>query len=159
MASYGMVWPASYLKKHIDIFPQGQLCAEINGQIISSAGSLVDHITQLEVATHSHRQQSISTFNKATAVAALASSAMVSTMRKPLNKCNSNSAVLVFLFSVIALGLFSLSVSAIMVNAQAPSNTTSGSSNSTSNETGVKQMGICQEGVKSPCNGVSNSTK
>jgi hypothetical protein len=34
MASYGMVWPASYLKKHIDIFPEGQLCAEINGQIL-----------------------------------------------------------------------------------------------------------------------------
>ncbi|MFL6325772.1 MAG: hypothetical protein ACJ72C_13590, partial [Nitrososphaeraceae archaeon] len=30
MASYGMVWPASYLKKHIHIFPEGQLCAEIN---------------------------------------------------------------------------------------------------------------------------------
>jgi hypothetical protein len=29
MAAYGMVWPASYLRKHIHIFPQGQLCAEI----------------------------------------------------------------------------------------------------------------------------------
>ena len=25
MAAYGMVWPASYLKKQIDIFPKGQL--------------------------------------------------------------------------------------------------------------------------------------
>ena len=41
MASYGMVWPASYLKKHIHIFPQGQLCAEINGEIVASASSLI----------------------------------------------------------------------------------------------------------------------
>jgi hypothetical protein len=127
---------------------------------VGSAYNIInDHITQLEVASHSHRQHSISTFNKVTAVAALASSTLVSTMKKTLNKYNSNSAMLMFLFSVIGLSLLSLSVSAIMVNAQAPSNTTSGSSNSTSNETGVKQMGICQEGVKSPCNGVSNSTK
>jgi hypothetical protein len=32
MASYVMVWPASYLEKYIDIFPEGQLCAEINGE-------------------------------------------------------------------------------------------------------------------------------
>ena len=41
MASYGMVWPASYLEKHLDIFPEGQLCAEIKGQIVASASSLV----------------------------------------------------------------------------------------------------------------------
>ena len=41
MAAYGMVWPASYLKKHIHIFPKGQLCAEINGEIVASASSLV----------------------------------------------------------------------------------------------------------------------
>jgi GNAT superfamily N-acetyltransferase len=41
MASYGMVWPASYLKKHIHIFPQGQFCAEINGEIVASASSLL----------------------------------------------------------------------------------------------------------------------
>ena len=41
MASYGMVWPASFLKKHIHIFPEGQLCAEINGEIVASASSLV----------------------------------------------------------------------------------------------------------------------
>src|ERR671930_1170766 len=41
MASYGMVWPASFLKKHIRIFPEGQLCAEINGEIVASASSLV----------------------------------------------------------------------------------------------------------------------
>ena len=41
MAAYGMVWPASFLKKHIHIFPEGQLCAEINGKIVASASSLV----------------------------------------------------------------------------------------------------------------------
>ena len=41
MAAYGMVWPAFYLRKHIHIFPQGQLCAEINGEIVASASSLV----------------------------------------------------------------------------------------------------------------------
>ncbi|HJT47830.1 MAG TPA: GNAT family N-acetyltransferase [Nitrososphaeraceae archaeon] len=41
MAAYGMIWPASFLKKHIGIFPQGQLCAEINGKIVASASSLV----------------------------------------------------------------------------------------------------------------------
>ena len=41
MAAYGMVWPASYLKKHIRNFPDGQLCAEINGEIVASASSLV----------------------------------------------------------------------------------------------------------------------
>jgi GNAT superfamily N-acetyltransferase len=41
MASYGMVWPASCLEKHVHIFPKGQLCAEINGEIVASASSLV----------------------------------------------------------------------------------------------------------------------
>jgi ribosomal protein S18 acetylase RimI-like enzyme len=41
MASYGMVWPASYLKNHIRVFPGGQLCAEINGKIVASASSLI----------------------------------------------------------------------------------------------------------------------
>jgi GNAT superfamily N-acetyltransferase len=41
MAAYGMVWPAYFLKNHIHIFPEGQLCAEINGQIVASASSLV----------------------------------------------------------------------------------------------------------------------
>ena len=30
MAAYGMVWPASYLKKHIHIFPEGQIHREIH---------------------------------------------------------------------------------------------------------------------------------
>jgi hypothetical protein len=68
---------------------------------------------------------------------------------------NHNNGMLVFLFSVIGLSLLSLSVLATMANAQTSSNSTLGT-NSTSNETGVKQMGICQIGVKSSCNGDSN---
>ena len=69
--------------------------------------------------------------------------------------------MIIFLFSVIALSLVSLSVLATMINAQTtPSNTTSGTnSTTTGNETGVKQMGICVVGAKSPCNGDSNSPK
>ena len=78
-----------------------------------------------------------------------------SSMKKPLNKGNNN-AMLMFLFSVIGLSLLSLYISATMANAQVP---TSGTNSTTSNQTSVKQMGICQVGVKSPCNGDSNSPK
>ena len=60
-----------------------------------------------------------------------------------------------FLFSVIGLSLLSLSMSATMTNAQTSSNFTLGT-NSTGNETGVKQMGICVVGAGGPCNGDSN---
>ena len=73
-----------------------------------------------------------------------------------------------FLFLVIEIGLFSLPVSTIMINAQSHPSSTSGAnrtgnttgtgngnSTSTSNET--RQMGICVVGVRSPCNGNSNS--
>ena len=64
-----------------------------------------------------------------------------------------------FLFVAIGIGLLSLSASTIiMTNAQAPSNTTSGSSNSTNNETRATQMGICVVGVTSPCNHDINSS-
>lgn len=63
------------------------------------------------------------------------------------------------LFLAIGIGLLSLSApTIIMTNAKAPSNTTSGSSNSTSNETRATQMGICVEGLSSPCNHDSNSS-
>jgi hypothetical protein len=66
-----------------------------------------------------------------------------------------------FLFLVIALSLVSLSVLATttitMANAQTPSNSTSNTNITASNETGVKQMGICVVGAKSPCNGDRNS--
>ena len=41
MATYGMIWPKSFLESHIDILPQGQLCIEIDGKIIGSASSLI----------------------------------------------------------------------------------------------------------------------
>ena len=59
MAAYGMVWPASYLRKHIHIFPQGQLCAEINGKIVASASSLV--VTLKPPYSEQHTQISIRT--------------------------------------------------------------------------------------------------
>ena len=41
MAEYGMTWPASFLKSHITIFPEGQMCAEINDEIVGSSSSLI----------------------------------------------------------------------------------------------------------------------
>jgi hypothetical protein len=111
----------------------------------------------IDLITQSQKQQRISTFNKAATVGVSSSSTLISTTKNPMNKGNNN-AMFLFLFSVIGLSLLSLSASATMANAQAPSNTTSGT-NSTSNETGVKQMGICVVGVESPCNGDSNSAK
>jgi hypothetical protein len=119
------------------------------------SGRSVCHI--IDLITQSQKQQRISTFSKAASVGVLSSSTLISTTKNPMNKGNNN-AMFVFLFSVIGLSLLSLSASATMANAQAASNTTSGT-NSTSNETGVKQMGICQVGVESPCNGDSNSAK
>jgi hypothetical protein len=120
---------------------------------VGSVCNIIDHITQLEVASHSHRKHSISTFNKAIVISALASLTAVSTTKKPMNKCNN--VIFVFLFSVIAIDLFSLSVSAIiLVNAQASSSSDNKGGNGTD-----KQMGICVIGVRSPCNGDSNSAK
>jgi hypothetical protein len=77
-------------------------------------------------------------------------------MEKLLIKGKNTCAILMFLFSV-RLSLLSLSILVIMANAQTPSNSTAGTNSTTSNETNVKQMGICQVGVKSPCN--SNSVQ
>jgi GNAT superfamily N-acetyltransferase len=41
MAVYGMIWPSSFLQSHINIFPIGQFCAEVNGRIVGSASSLM----------------------------------------------------------------------------------------------------------------------
>jgi GNAT superfamily N-acetyltransferase len=51
MAEYGMIWPSFYLKSHIDIFPEGQFCAEVvyneecnkmkKKTIVGSASSLI----------------------------------------------------------------------------------------------------------------------
>jgi hypothetical protein len=64
--------------------------------------------------------------------------------------------VYVFIFGY-STSLLSLCILATMANAQTPSNSTSGTNSTTNNETGVKQMGICQIGSKSPCNGNSGS--
>lgn len=41
MAEYGMIFPSSYLRNHIKLFPRGQFCAEIDGRIIGSSSSLI----------------------------------------------------------------------------------------------------------------------
>ena len=41
MAKDGMIFPSSYLQNHIEIFPDGQLLAEIDGRIVGSSSSLV----------------------------------------------------------------------------------------------------------------------
>jgi hypothetical protein len=103
-----------------------------------------------------HKHQSISTFNKAIAVTVLYSSTLVSTIEKPLNTCNSNDAMAMFLFSVIGLSLLSLSVRDTMVNAQTSSSSPTSGTDSTSNKNGVKEMGICVVGQGGPCNSDSN---
>ena len=79
----------------------------------------------------------------------------ISITKKAMNKGNNSNVMFMFmfLFLVIGLSLLSLSVPTIMTNAQTPSNTTSGSNSTTSNETRATQMGICVIGVESPCNG------
>jgi hypothetical protein len=75
--------------------------------------------------------------------------------------------IFIFLLLVIEIGLFSLPVSTITINAQSHpitsfggnhtgNTTSSGNGTSTSNET---RMGICVVGVRSPCNGDSNLAK
>jgi hypothetical protein len=75
-------------------------------------------------------------------------------LEKSVNKSNNN-VLLVFLFSIIGLGIISLTISATMANAQTSSNSMSGG-NRASKETNVKQMGICLVGEGGPCNGDSN---
>ncbi|MFZ0221154.1 MAG: GNAT family N-acetyltransferase [Candidatus Nitrosopolaris sp.] len=42
MAMYGMIWPSAFLENHLKVFPEGQLCVELNkGKIIASASSLI----------------------------------------------------------------------------------------------------------------------
>ena len=71
------------------------------------------------------------------------------------SRSNNNNTILMVLLSVIGLSLLSLSMLATMATAESSYNSTPGSSNSTGYDTTVKQMGICQTGVKSPCNGNS----
>jgi hypothetical protein len=78
-------------------------------------------------------------------------------MKKPLNTYNRNNAMAMFLFSVIGLGILSLSVVlATMANAQTSSSRSTSGTDSTGNKNGVKEMGICVAGQGGPCNGDSN---
>jgi hypothetical protein len=41
MAAYGMIWPPFFLQSHMNIFPEGQLIAEVDGRIVGSSSSLI----------------------------------------------------------------------------------------------------------------------
>ena len=62
---------------------------------------------------------------------------------------------LIFLFTMIAMVLLSISVSTMAVqNAQAySSGSLSAANNNSSSTNGVTQMGICEVGAGGPCNG------
>lgn len=59
LASEGVIWKPANLESHIKIFPEGQLCIEIDGKIVASASSLIvslkeehsDH-TWSEITSH-----------------------------------------------------------------------------------------------------------
>jgi len=83
-----------------------------------------------------------------------------------ITQLGNHKSMFMFLFLVIEIGLFSLPVSTIMINAQSHPSSTSGAnhtgnitgtSNGTSTSNETRQMGICVVGVRSPCNGNSNS--
>jgi hypothetical protein len=75
-----------------------------------------------------------------------------------MKRANITRVVFTFLVSAISVSLFSSSVSAIIVNAQAYSAGFTPSSN-TGSDTHVAQMGICVVGAGGPCNGDSNMAK
>src|SRR5207244_7174820 len=43
MATYGMIWPYLFLENHLRVFPEGQLCAELDKEkiVVASASSLI----------------------------------------------------------------------------------------------------------------------
>jgi ribosomal protein S18 acetylase RimI-like enzyme len=41
MAKDGLIWGKYHLRNHIKVFPEGQLCAEIDGKVVASSSSLV----------------------------------------------------------------------------------------------------------------------
>ncbi len=45
MAKDGLIWDEYHLESHIRIFPEGQFCAELGGEIIASSSSLVTSLT------------------------------------------------------------------------------------------------------------------
>ena len=116
--------------------------------------------TKLEIP--SQIQQRIPTYNTAKGVAVWSSLTDISTRKKLMNRGNNiTRVVFTFLFSAISLSLLSLSVSAIIVNAQAhyAGSTPSSDSSSRGSDTHVAEMGICVVGAGGPCNGDSNLAK
>ena len=76
----------------------------------------------------------------------------------PTSSSNNKGILVLVLLSVIGLSLLTLSMLATIASAQPSSNSMPGSSSTNSigsSDTTVKEMGICQVGVKSPCNGNS----
>jgi ribosomal protein S18 acetylase RimI-like enzyme len=45
MAKDGVIWQEHHLRSHINVFPEGQICAELSGRIVASASSLVTRLT------------------------------------------------------------------------------------------------------------------
>jgi len=45
MAKDGVIWQEHHLKSHIKVFPEGQMCAQLDGRIVASASSLVMSLT------------------------------------------------------------------------------------------------------------------
>jgi len=43
MAAYGMIWPSAFLENHLRVFPEGQLCAELDKEkiVVASSSSLI----------------------------------------------------------------------------------------------------------------------
>jgi ribosomal protein S18 acetylase RimI-like enzyme len=43
MATYGMIWPSAFLENHLRVFPEGQLCAELDKEkiVVASSSSLI----------------------------------------------------------------------------------------------------------------------
>ena len=41
LVQYGNIWHPSELESHLHVFPEGQFCAELNGEVIASATSLI----------------------------------------------------------------------------------------------------------------------
>ncbi|HET7148811.1 MAG TPA: GNAT family N-acetyltransferase [Candidatus Nitrosopolaris sp.] len=41
LARYGNIWHPSELQSHISLFPEGQFCAELNGEVVASASNLI----------------------------------------------------------------------------------------------------------------------
>ncbi len=55
MAKDGVIWSEHHLESHIKIFPEGQLCAEIDGKLVASSSSLVTSLTP-EYQEHTWKQ-------------------------------------------------------------------------------------------------------